>query len=34
MPNYFTDNKDLLFHFDNLNIEEIVAITEDNYREI
>ncbi|MBA7658618.1 MAG: acyl-CoA dehydrogenase [Calditrichaeota bacterium] len=33
MPNYFTDNKDLLFHFDNLNIEEIVAIAEDNYRE-
>ena len=33
MPNYFTDNKDLLFHFENLNIEEIVAITEDNYRE-
>jgi len=34
MPNYFTDNKDLLFHFDNLNIEEIVAIVEDNYREM
>ncbi len=33
MPNYFTDNKDLLFHFENLNIEESVAISEDNYRE-
>lgn len=33
MPNYFADNKDLLFHFENLNIEEVVAIAEDNYRE-
>jgi len=33
MPNFFTDNKDLLFHFDNLNIEEIVAIAEDDFRE-
>ncbi|UCH62836.1 MAG: acyl-CoA dehydrogenase family protein [Fidelibacterota bacterium] len=34
MPNFFTDNEDLLFHFDNLNIEESVAIIEDNYREV
>ncbi len=33
MPNYFADNKDLLFHFENLNIEEVVAVAEDNYRE-
>lgn len=33
MPNYFTDNTDLLFHFENLNIEELVAIAEDDYRE-
>ncbi len=33
MPNYFTDNPDLLFHFNNLNIEEIVAIIEDDYRQ-
>ncbi len=33
MPNFFTDNKDLLFHFEKMNIEEIVAIVEDNYRQ-
>ncbi|MFB0516419.1 MAG: acyl-CoA dehydrogenase family protein [Candidatus Neomarinimicrobiota bacterium] len=33
MPNYFTDNPDLVFHFENLDIEEIVAIAEDNYRD-
>ena len=33
MPNYFTDNPDLLFHFNNLNIEEIVSIIEDDYRQ-
>jgi len=33
MPNFFTDNKDLLFHFENLHIEEIVALTEKNYIE-
>ncbi len=31
MPNFFTDNQDLLFHFENLNIEEIVDLTENNY---
>jgi len=33
MPNFFTDNADLLFHFENLNVEEIVALTENNYQE-
>lgn len=33
MPNFFTDNKDILFHFNNLNIQEIVSITEDNYEQ-
>lgn len=33
MPNFFTDNKDILFHFENLNIEEIVEIIEHNYDE-
>ncbi len=34
MPNYFTDNPDLQFHFDHLDLEEIVTILEDNYREM
>ena len=34
MANYFTDNKDILFHFENLNIKEIVDLTEDGYKEI
>ena len=34
MANYFTDNKDILFQFENLNIEEIVNLTEDNYKDI
>jgi len=34
MPNFFTDNKDLLFQFNNLSIEEIVELTEDNYKEV
>jgi alkylation response protein AidB-like acyl-CoA dehydrogenase len=33
MPNFFMDNTDLLFHFENLNMEEIVALTENNYQE-
>lgn len=33
MPNFFTDNQDLLFHFENLNIQEIVEITEDGYKQ-
>lgn len=33
MPNYFTDNTDLIFQFENLNLEEIVSFTENNYSE-
>lgn len=33
MPNFFTDNEDLLFQFENLNIEEVVSIIENNYEE-
>jgi alkylation response protein AidB-like acyl-CoA dehydrogenase len=33
MPNFFNDNADLLFHFDNLHLEEIVDLTENNYEE-
>ena len=33
MPdNFFTDNLDLQFHLDKLDLSEVVAITEDNYR--
>jgi len=31
MPNFFTDNNDILFHFNHLHIEEIVSILEDDY---
>jgi hypothetical protein len=31
MPNYFTDNPDILFHFNNFNLKEIVALGEDDY---
>jgi alkylation response protein AidB-like acyl-CoA dehydrogenase len=33
MPNFFTDNADLLFQFENLNIQEITEILEDGYHE-
>ena len=33
MPNFFTDNKDILFQFQNLDLKEIVDITEDNYEQ-
>jgi len=33
MPNFFLDNKDLQFHFNNLNIQEVAALTEDNYEQ-
>ncbi len=33
MPNFFTDNADLLFQFENLNIQEITEILEDGYQE-
>jgi len=31
MPNFFTDNADLMFQFENLNIQEQVALLEDDY---
>ena len=33
MPNYFTDNKDLQFNFNNLDLREVVEIAEDNYEQ-
>ncbi len=33
MANYFTDNTDLLFHFDRLQLEDVVDIAEHGYRE-
>jgi len=33
MPNFFTDNKDLLFQFERLNLKEVVQIAENNYEE-
>ncbi len=34
MANYFTDNKDILFQFENLNIKEIIDLTENGYKEV
>jgi 3-(methylthio)propanoyl-CoA dehydrogenase len=31
MPNFFTDNSDILFLFDHLNLGEVAAIQEDNF---
>ena len=33
MPNFFTDNRDILFHFENLNIKEIVSLTEHDFED-
>lgn len=33
MPNFFTENSDIQFHFNRLNFEEIVNMIEDNYEE-
>lgn len=33
MANFFTDNKDLLFQFENLDLQEVTEIAEDNYKE-
>jgi alkylation response protein AidB-like acyl-CoA dehydrogenase len=33
MPNYFTENEDILFHFENLKIENIVELAENFYQE-
>lgn len=33
MPNFFTDNKDLLFQFENLNQKDVIKILENDYTE-
>ncbi len=33
MPNYFTENKDLLFHFNQLDLREVLEIAEENYEQ-
>jgi len=33
MPNFFTDNTDLLFQFNRLDLKEIVQLTEEDYRQ-
>ena len=31
MPNFFLDNSDLLYHFNRIDLKEIVDLIEDNY---
>ena len=33
MPNFFSDNKDLVFQFDHLDLEEVVKLTENDFAE-
>ena len=33
MPNFFTDNKDIVFQFENLNMEDIIELTEGDFEE-
>ncbi len=33
MPNFFTDNEDLKFHFNRFDLREIIEIQEDNYEQ-
>jgi len=33
MSNFFLDNKDILFHFENSDLREVVKIAEDDYKE-
>lgn len=33
MPNFFTENSDILFHLENLDLKEIVQIVEDDFQE-
>ena len=33
MANFFEENEDILFHFNNMNIDEIITIREDNFNE-
>ncbi len=34
MPNFFSDNKDLLFQFENLELKEVVEIMENDYKQV
>ena len=31
MPNFFSDNVDILYHFEKLDLKEVVAILEEDY---
>src|SRR4030067_2967127 len=33
MPNFFTENSDIQFYFNNIDINEVVEIAEDNYKD-
>ena len=33
MPNFFTDNSDIQFHFNRINIKDVVDIAEENYEQ-
>ena len=33
MPNFFTDNEDMIFHFKRLDLREVLEIAEDNYEQ-
>ncbi len=33
MPNFFSDNKDIVFQFENLNMEDIIELTEGDFEE-
>lgn len=33
MPNFFTENSDIQFHFNRINIKDVVDIAEDNYEQ-
>ncbi|NOX65059.1 MAG: acyl-CoA dehydrogenase, partial [Chlorobi bacterium] len=33
MPNFFTDNEDIVFHFNRLDLKEVLEVTEDNYEQ-
>lgn len=33
MPNFFTDNEDIVFHFNRLDLKEVLEVAEDNYEQ-
>ena len=33
MPNFFTDNSDIQFYFNNLDIREVVSIAENDFED-